>query len=237
MEWIPNMLNIDNEMFIFCDEISYEIISKHRSNKKEKTYIQITTFEDFYTYRYFDVFLRQYQSDHERYIGHNPYLYMIWNEKSHFLKLAIEKNPFLSNYFIWCDMGCFREPNIKYINWPNPEKISSIDTNKVVLLEVQKHQFEHYIYSLENLPDFRYTNYISGTIFSGNAEILLKWHDKYYGMLEYFIEKNRFVGKDQSIMNCVYLLNYDMCHLVSAIGKWFHLQDYFNNEDKQDILL
>jgi hypothetical protein len=84
--------------------------------------------------------------------------------------------------------------------------------------------------TLEKLPSFQNLNRIGGTIFGGCRDTLLKWHNKYYKMLEYFISIDRFIGKDQSIMNSVYLLNQDLIHLVNWVelcpDKWFYLQEY-----------
>jgi hypothetical protein len=156
---------------------------------------------------------------------------MIWSEKSNFLKRAIELNPFQSEYFLWVDIGCFRVPNTKYINWPNPDKVAALDKCKVLMLSVVPFTPDELnCNTLEKLPSFQNLNRIGGTIFGGCRDTLLKWHNKYYKMLEYFISIDRFIGKDQSIMNSVYLLNQDLIHLVNWVelcpDKWFYLQEY-----------
>ena len=231
VEWMKNMLMIDNPMVIFCDEKSEETIYMLRSGKHDKTRIIVTNFKEFYSYKYANQFLEHYKMDKEQKVGHNMFLYMIWSEKSHFLKRAIELDPFKTEYFLWVDIGCFRKPNTEYINWPNPKKMDSLDKNKVLLLMIQSFtRDEWYCNSLETLPSFQSTNRIGGTIFGGGKDVLLKWHEKYYEMLEYFISINRFIGKDQSIMNSVYLLNKDMCQLITwqpgCPDPWFYLQEY-----------
>jgi hypothetical protein len=156
---------------------------------------------------------------------------MIWAEKSHFLKRAIELNPFQSDYFLWVDIGCFRVPNTEYLNWPNPEKIAQQDKNKVLLLSVVPFMMPELLCNFkEELPSFQFTNRIGGTIFGGGKDVLLKWHDLYYEMLEYFISIDRFIGKDQSIMNSVYLMNRDICNLIKweegCRDSWFYIQDF-----------
>ena len=229
-EWMKNMLLINSPMVIFCDSASKPLIESLRTH--EKTVIVETTFRDFYTFKYSQTFAKHFELDHEQHVGHNMFLYMIWNEKSHFLKRAIEMNPFHTEYFLWVDIGCFRVPNTEYIHWPNPEKVASLDRSKVVMLSVTPfNSFELLCNSLATLPSFQTQNRIGGTIFGGYKDALLRWHDKYYEMLEYFISINRFIGKDQSIMNSVYLLNRDLVHLVRWVprcrDKWFYLQEYF----------
>jgi hypothetical protein len=230
-EWMNNMLAIDNNMVIFCEHQMVEEIVEMRRDKMEKTHIIETSIREFYTYRYSNYFLEHSKMDPEVAIGHNIFLYMIWSEKSHFLKRAIEADPFESNYFLWTDIGCFRRPNTDFIHWPNSERIFALPQDKVLLLSVVPFtDSELNCGSLETLPSFQSANRIGGTIFGGNKQVLLDWHDKYYKMLEHFISIGRFIGKDQSIMNSLYLLNRDMCELVNwtpgCSDQWFYLQDY-----------
>jgi hypothetical protein len=231
VEWMKNMLIIDNPMVIFCDDKSDKIIQTLREGKLDKTKIIVTNFKEFYSYKYANHFLKHYDMDKEKHVGHNMFLYMIWSEKSHFLKRAIEMDTFQSDYFLWVDIGCFRVPNNNYINWPDPVKIQTIDKNKVLLLLVKSFTPDEWqCNNIDKLPSFQFENRIGGTIFGGGKDVLLKWHSKYYDMLEHFISINRFIGKDQSIMNCVYLLNKDMCQLVTwqpgCPDPWFYLQEY-----------
>uniref|UniRef100_A0A6C0ESL9 Uncharacterized protein n=1 Tax=viral metagenome TaxID=1070528 RepID=A0A6C0ESL9_9ZZZZ len=231
VEWMKNMLMIDTPMVIFCDEKSEEIIYTLRTGKHDKTRIIITNFKEFYSYKYANHFLEHYKMDKEQHVGHNMFLYMIWSEKSNFMKRAIELDPFKTEYFLWVDIGCFRRPNTEYINWPNPQKIKNIDKRKVLLLLVQSFTHDEWQCNrLEKLPSFQSANRIGGTMFGGGKDVLLKWHEKYYEMLEYFISINRFIGKDQSIINSVYLLNKQMCQLVTwqpgCPDPWFYLQEY-----------
>jgi len=81
----------------------------------------------------------------------------------------------------------------------------------------------------ETLPSFLTTNRLGATIFGGGKEVLLRYHDLYYEMVDYFISMNRFIGKDQSILNSVYLLNPTLFELVEpkpCKDEWFYLQDY-----------
>lgn len=221
--WMRNMLIIDNPMVIFCDESSVLLIERLRelAGHAKKTRIIVTRFEDFYCYRYIDVFKKHMDIDHERAI-HSIELYLIWNEKSNFLRRAIEANPFFSKKFVWCDIGCFRRPNTEFVKWPNPDRVTD---NKITLMIVEPFTEDE---MRTDLPLFQYKNRISASIFAGDKDTLIRWHQIYYGMLEHYIQIGRFIGKDQSIMNNVYLVNRDMCELVRyQPGRgdiWFYLQ-------------
>lgn len=218
-------------MIVFCDEYSKPLIQELRKDREDDTTILTTDFSDFFTYRYYAVFQKHQEMDHELGIGHNAFLYMIWNEKSHFLKKASYLNPYCSDYFLWVDIGCFRDPQHPFLSWPNPEKIANLEPDKILLLQVQNFSpEERVITQKEDLPNFQYSNRIGGTIFGGNATAIQHWHTAYYEMLEYFIQSNRFIGKDQSIMNALALVRRDLTQIVDwkmpCRDIWFYLQDY-----------
>ena len=220
MLWMQYMLEKQCPMVIFCDKESYPIIQAQRPYS---TKIIVMTLTEFYSYRYIDTYRANYEMDHERY--HSPELYMIWGEKVHFVKRAIEMNPFQSETFLWVDIGCFREPSS--LQWPNQARIPK----KVLTLLVTPFEEEELQCTKESLPSFLTTNRIGATIFGGGKEALLRYHDLYYEMVEYFIKTGRFIGKDQSILNSVYLLYPHLFELVEpgpCKDPWFYLQDYLS---------
>jgi hypothetical protein len=219
--WMKNMLAIQNRMIIFCDAASFKLIRSLRANNPCPTIIVQTKFEEFHCYKYVDIFKAQHSIDRERSI-HSIELYLIWNEKSNFLKRATEieksfKEPH-NTKFVWCDIGCFRVPNTRFIKWPDASKIPD---DKMLLLEVLP---------LNKLTqDLSKIDYIGGTIFAGSSDAILKWHDVYYAMLERLYDRGTFVGKDQTIMSSIYIDQPELCFCVKSprgIYDWFYLQDY-----------
>ena len=219
--WMKNMLAIQNRMIIFCDAASFKLIRSLRANNPCPTIIVQTKFEEFHCYKYLDIFKAQHSIDRERSI-HSVELYLIWNEKSNFLKRATEieksfKEPH-NTKFVWCDIGCFRVPNTRFLKWPDASKIPD---DKMLLLEVLP---------LNKLTqDLSKIDYIGGTIFAGSSDAILKWHDVYYAMLERLYDRGTFVGKDQTIMSSIYIDQPELCFCVKSprgIYDWFYLQDY-----------
>jgi len=188
-----NMLNIKCDMLIFCDTESYFFIEEIRSYVPNLTKIVRMDFQQFYCYRYLELFKNQVSMDAEK---NNEFLYMICNEKPNFLKIAIENFPDYL-HFLWINVDCFRFKTIDFIN-------NLKMTDKILLLEVDKFLSFNY----------QFINTISGSIFGGSKQNVLIWWEKYYEMLEYFIEKEWFIGKDSSIINNVYLKNKHLCELV-----------------------
>jgi hypothetical protein len=235
-QWMKNMLIIQTPMLIFSDKASKPLIQRFRGSLP--THYVTLDLDDFYTARYEISFYEHQLLDHEIAIGHNPQLYMIWNEKSHFLKQASEINPFQSDYFLWVDMGCFRVPNTRYVQWPNPQKITQLEPDKMLMVQVYPFRPEELAenHTLASIPSFQYTNRIGGTMFGGTKGAIDLWHKEYYEMLEHFIRIKRFIGKDQSIMNSVYLWK---PHLVQLISQWNEPQNGMSSEwfYMQDLLL
>jgi hypothetical protein len=219
--WMKNMLAIQNRMIVFCDAASFKLIRSLRANNPCPTIIVETKFEEFHCYKYVDILKAQHLLDRERSI-HSVELYLIWNEKSNFMKRAteIEKsfNEPHNTKIVWCDIGCFRVPNTRFIKWPDASKIPE---DRILLLEVlplNKHA-----------EDLSKIDYIGGTIFAGSSETILKWHDVYYAMLERLYDSGIFVGKDQTTMSSIYIDQPELCFCVKSprgIYDWFYLQDY-----------
>jgi hypothetical protein len=228
--WMKNMLTIQNRMIIFCDASSVQLIRSLRLNNPYATIIVETKFEEFHCYKYVDIFKAQHAIDHERSI-HSVELYLIWNEKSNFLKRATEieksfKEPH-NTKFVWCDIGCFRVPNTRFIKWPDAAKIPD---DRMLLLEVDPLNDVNEYANTGIIPNLTFTNHIGGTIFAGSSDAILKWHDAYFAMLERLYAMGRFVGKDQTVMSSVYITQPELCFCVKYprgyYDRWFYLQDY-----------
>lgn len=225
---MKNMLAIQNRMVIFCDASSLKLIQGLRANNPYPTIIVVTKFEEFHCYKYIEIFQAQHAIDHEKTI-HSVELYLIWNEKSHFLKRAATEIEKLfkeqhNDKFVWCDIGCFRTPNTRFLQWPDASKIPD---NQMLILEVDPLWDPN---DTPVLPDLTRLNHIGGTIFAGSSSAILKWHDAYFAMLERLYAMGRFVGKDQTIMSSVYIDQPELCFCVKYpqgyYDRWFFLQDY-----------
>ena len=236
LNWIKNFLpNTDAYMIIFTDEKSRDMISNLRKNYEEKTKIIKTELTDFYCHKYMDYWDKDFNRDHEN-SYHHQYLYMIWNEKSNFLNVSINYNPFDTEFYMWCDIGMVRsEYTIKYISsFPNKNTIEKLNKNKVYLLNIQPFSNDDLEINC-SCENFRYQNdKIGGGVIFGEASLLKTWVKCYYEMLEEFMSKDYFSGKDQSVMACVYLKNRGLIELVephnSPIDSWFYMLYFLSNE-------
>jgi len=231
--WIKNYLpNIDANMIIFTDNNSYNFILPFRKNLEHKTKIIILDLEKFYTYKYLDKWNNDILIDHERGY-HSIQLYMIWNEKAHFLKYAININPFNTDYFIWTDIGMVREEYyIEHIKtFPNINKFQKKD--KVYILNIDNMISDNdYNISIPT-EKYRYVNCMGAGVIAGHKDILIDMIDKYYLMLEEFISNNFFAGKDQSIYTNLCIKYKDLFEIIKPIqsplnNDWFYMLYFFS---------
>lgn len=234
VQWMSNMLPyIKTPMVIFTDEQSAALIQQLRNGLPAS--IIILKQQEWYVYReYKDLWTKHYDMDPEKY--HTVDLYMVWNEKSYFLKRAIDMNVFKSKYFIWCDIGCFRNKAEMpmYVNWPSSEKMKQYGHDKVILNYLG--EFSNHQYHIDETTglscDFQRENHIGGGIFGGSEDALKKWIYVYYEMLSIFFKYDRFAGKDQNVMANVVLRFPNLANLIRPMGccpdPWFHLEHFLN---------
>ena len=188
----------------------------HR-NKTKNTYV--------YSY-----FREQHQLDQEKKI-HNPNLYAIWNLKVYIVWKIAEKNHFQSDFFIYSDMGAWRQGVITH--WPNQLIVKSVVNkiyNKILFGQV---------YEMNPLSYSELNAYIEGGFFGGTKEAINMFQFIYYNLHDYRLKNGLFVGKDQVIMNILAFessnvsiarLNaYDVkCLDNNYQNRWFLYQIYFS---------
>lgn len=231
--WIKLFLeNITSNVIIFTDESSLSMLNEICQNMSNVK-IAILPINKFHTFQYLDYWKQDYQRDHEKY--HNPYLYMIWNEKTMFIQRAINMNPFNDNYYAWTDIGMVRNNHqIPYIcKYPNPDIIQKLKDDKVYLLNIEEFTSEELL-EINATQKFLHCNRIGGGVIFGHKNILSNWTIIYYDMMNTFMKNNFFAGKDQSIMACVYLkYREELIELVkpsnSPIDPWFYMLYFLGN--------
>jgi hypothetical protein len=227
LEWIQNFMKIKSNRIIFTNKDTLPYIQQFDITKN--TIYIIVEIPDFLTSKYNEIWEKQIELDHEEY--HTINLYKIWAEKSEFLRKAIELNHYSTDYFVWCDVGCFRNQSRihEFVNWPKSNKIK----DKVIFLQIDHIRMREMKnpYNIDNR--FKFVSRIGGGIIAGHKDKLLQWHKLYFDMLQQFFDKGVFAGKDQNVYAFVILQNPGLIELVSAPNGykydiWFYLEDYLN---------
>ena len=97
-------------MIIFTAPDTVDLIQSHRDPERyPQTIIIPVDLNKTFSYQLLteEQWHHQESIDAETSIGHNKYLYTVWNQKVDFVKTAADRNYFNSNYFVWTDIGYF----------------------------------------------------------------------------------------------------------------------------------
>jgi hypothetical protein len=236
-EWMENFLTtVENEMVIFCDEESFNKVMILRKDFEDITQVYIMPLNETYcgNENYQKLWKKDWERDIERGI-HNPNLYMIWNEKAMFVYRVMQINPFNTEFFCWCDIGCFRnkEDLILFKNgWPRTEFLKTAQKDKMYFLNItpfEEGDFKKYPNGLTR--SFEQVTRIGATIFLGHYNIFETYVEKFYKYMNDYISKDYFAGKDQNIIATLYVMHPELFKLVRPVqgegDPWFYLQRHF----------
>ncbi len=264
MSWITNFLvNIDTPIVMFSDGPIYDFLCDIRK--------QAGLFDKFYPVRkplselefsspeWIEIWTKQVEKSNYKHL-HNQELFRIWANKSFFVCEAIEVNPFQSDYFVWCDAGCWRDPRVAKVygkGWPSTVGFKAGCLTLLAmdnLLPLLKQLDEPGIQTLEDIvlkiPTYcRVT--VGGTILAGDKKAWQKWTPLFKDVLDIFIKNGLFAGDDQAVITSTILglskIDADSCPIIlnAPFGngfvkkdgvlmgdRWFALQVFLSHEFK-----
>lgn len=235
-KWMTNFLTtVNNEMVIFCDEASFVQIQTLRKQFAEITKIIVLPLTETYCCQeqFIPYWIKDWHRDIEKHI-HHPNLYVIWNEKSMFVQRVMEMNPFQTDFYCWCDIGCFRDKeNVDlFRSWPSNDFLQSANHDKMYFLNITPFEEEDFkIYPSGLTRSFKTVTRIGATIFLGHHTIFKKWIQVFYNYMNRYMINDYFTGKDQNIIASIYVLHPELFKLIRPVqgegDPWFYLQRYF----------
>jgi len=205
--WMKNLLqNLHQPLIIYTDYRSYKKIVELRGYLMNKTIIYLTSLDELYMSKYNNILEYHQTIDKEKHI-HNINLYKIWNEKINFVKKSIDNKTFNGEYYIWIDIGFFRDKNCNTLlkHFPDIQKIKNEINEKVGILQISpiSDKYSHLIHE-ENCQNVLTKNDLNDEICTVGGGFLIfhknniyKIHKLYFELMDKYIAKNRFIGKDQ----------------------------------------
>lgn len=242
MEWAKNFLTLPCPIVLFTSPDLVPIFKGLRGGLP--IYIFSRPFESTVMWsRYKSHWEASHGVDHEKNL-HSPQLYSIWANKSAWVKEAIQLNPFHTSHYVWCDIGAFRDASKlpTLIRFP---MASRLPEDKVLFCLIEPLQADDFVVRPDGIPgDFRYLNRIVGGLWGGPRDACLRWAEQYEAMLNRYIQADRFIGKDQSIMMSAILEDSSnaVCirpHWGDLGETWFYLEYYLSDPaipcDRVDI--
>jgi len=146
---------------------------------------------------------------------HNPELYAIWTAKPYFLDEGLRNSDIAYDYAFWTDAGSFRDPH-SYTLWPDPKRVREVweegskgsGTREEDLLFFPMWGPPH--------PSMQYwsegmgpidNEFSEGSFFGGTPHTIKWWRSLYFTYHDRYLSLGIFVGKDQTLINALFLLN------------------------------
>jgi hypothetical protein len=249
LKWIRNMLSIVNNfnVVIYTDSESLKTIFHliDLSNKKIK--IIIKPFEEFYTYRYKDFWIKNHEKSNLTLHQYTDWkLNMLWNEKVFMVNETITKRYFDTLYYGWCDIGYFRNREndlhtIYLSKWPNNTKLLSspfndscinygcVQNNTITYVKLSNDIKNHYTNKLTSQPSIQFEeSCFAGGFFILKRELINIYVRLYDEKLMYYFMNNFIIKDDQSIVMDIIFKNQDLFYIHTEdnarFDNWFMFQ-------------
>jgi hypothetical protein len=156
---------------------------------------------------------RELNRDPEKNI-HSWELYAVWALKQEFVHKAIQLNAYNSQYFVWCDIGCFREPS----NFPSTPRFAEATYSKVSpghILILKIHEIDS-------------TIHIGGGVLAGDIQAWAGFRTSYLHSLNTFVDHSIFCGKDQTLYRYMIERNQIPFQVIETSGNWGTIPSYKN---------
>jgi hypothetical protein len=178
-EWIKNTLQLNCNLYVITEESFRDFFLENRP-KQYPMELKIMDFKDSHYYKYYDRMKEICESDYyKNRIAYPtrvecvlPEYNVIQYSKFHYLKMAIDENPFQSELFFWMDAGASRFFQNMDVSKPFPGE------NGIKMLKMQKkiffaqNRYDLYNYKIDENFVWKADNLIYGGMFGGDKEVL-----------------------------------------------------------------
>jgi len=252
--WMSNLLNNVEQfnLVIFTDKNSKPLIDSvllnENENKNENQNLRIRVILKEHTEFYTHSLKKEWLKNHEKNILLNQKtewkVNMLWSEKIAFVKEAKDRVYFDTEFYGWCDIGYFRceNRNMPYDqikDWPNSEKVTALQTNKVYYCQVcPDERLETMFYQVMQKTDFGLPVEpiipsqvsIAGGFFVSHKSKLGWWFDTFYNRLKLYFKYEYLVKDDQMIIIDCILNDFHQFELIEQqnpyYDRWFGFQTF-----------
>jgi hypothetical protein len=247
--WIKNILSIVNNfnLVIYTDKESLKQLINVLDISNKHIKIIIKPFEDFYTYRYKDYWIKNHEKSNLTLHYHTDWkLNMLWNEKIFFVNETITSQYFDTLYYGWCDIGYFRnrdnDLNTKYLSrWPNNRKLLNshfnenyihygcVQNNTITYVKLLNDIKNHYTNKLTSQPSIKFEeSSFAGGFCILKRELINMYVRLYNEKLMYYVMNNFIIKDDQTIIMDIIFNNQDIFYIHTEdnirFDNWFMFQ-------------
>ncbi|KAJ6508974.1 hypothetical protein C8R45DRAFT_969464 [Mycena sanguinolenta] len=165
---------------------------------------------------YQDHYQKMHKQDRESF-RHSPELYAVWNAKPFFLDEGVQNLLRVGqayDYAFWNDAGSFRTTH-KYTEWPDPRTVQELWQEGSTLSGMNTDELLFFPIAEMPHPTMRYwvqdngpvdTDFSEGSFFGGSPSTVAWWRRTFYAYHDHYLNLDLFVGKDQTLINAIFLL-------------------------------
>jgi len=214
-KWMSNMLAINDAMVIFTTPDLVTMMQGFRAHATNRTVVismdleNVEIVEKFATQT--DFWSNQLDQDPEKRIHRSFQLFWIWLSKSYFVVTASDLNFFESDVYAWSDIGCFR--NGRYRDKEMISQRNNIPEDRILQMAHHKPNPPPYLWwndKYDQKPLF----YHSGSQMVGYKKVWKNFHGEFMKTIDGFIERNMFIGEDQTVLQSTCSRNPNLCAYV-----------------------
>ena len=230
VSWMSNFLTLKSCLIIFTDNLSnFEALDPSslvliQVNLRQRVYEVFNLSEEFW--------IQQVEIDPEKDIHKGMELYWVWALKTHFVAEAARRNEFSSDYFMWLDIGVFRDDRFLNKDIRSLRPPSDFDNNSVYYgCPYQFDPSDLYVdASGKCMTDFSHKNRLAGGIFVLHKSVAFEWFEVYKDTLYEYKYRTWFAGKDQNVLATACIEFPTICTIVPSDGapgnEWYTLIYY-----------
>jgi len=209
--WMANMLSMQDTMVIFTSHDMVDKIKIFRSHALDKTLIVEMELDDLPVAKLYSnasFWQHQLEIDAERKIHGGYQVFWIWLSKSWLTTQAIALNPFGSDFFMWSDIGCFR--NKKFNSKQVIQHAALVPTGSLLWMA----------HSTPNPPPNPLWNnklkqkkhfYHSGSQAAGTVQAWTAFHQRFCETIDAFVASGLFIGEDQCVLQSTCQQHPELC--------------------------
>jgi hypothetical protein len=239
LDWATTFLKIKSPIVLFTEAHMVEPLLAKRGNLP--IHIVTLPFSELDTWKlYQQQWMEHSQMDPEKHI-HSPELYAIWAQKAFFVDRVVQFNPFDTDFFFWCDIGAFRDPNVSSVILDSFPTTHYLERERILFQSVGNVTTAEWARREDGIRGEAITSLwneirLVGGLWGGGAEACVRWKHAYQRMLEAYFRAGRFAGKDQQVMLSAYLDDPSLGKVVHCtkpyIDVWFFLEHLLSNQSE-----
>mmetsp|Transcript_17255 Transcript_17255/g.32725 ORF Transcript_17255/g.32725 Transcript_17255/m.32725 type:complete len:440 (-) Transcript_17255:2765-4084(-) len=221
LKWMKNFLSVQDCLVIFSSANMMDNLKELRQHAPTRTVLIQLEINDLpishlhkdYSNNSLSFWQNQLDVDYEKKRHKSFELFWIWLSKSWCVVRAIDQNFFGSEYFMWQDIGSFR--NGKYNGMKILQHVDVIPPKTLLWMAHHPPNAPPNPIWNDKRSEGQYY-FHSGSQGAGSKDAWLEYHQKFAETMDMFLAKDMFIGEDQCVLQGTCQRFPDLCAYVPA---------------------